>query len=436
VRPRASHSRRRSKGSTSGGATKPAVPNAHWRSYQEIQAFKADPRASIDGVNYARVIAIYLYDRTLVGWLKKVVFSLFYAPTISSSSTGTAQLFYSYRHKHRLDYDYIVEHIRDLEPEKLDYAESVECLSAFQPFWTLANFPAAWRASGGYSVRPYHRLASALLVAKYMRTAQLLERSLPQRDHVVTFCDAAPDDNLVAQLSKRRGATTLTTQHGQYRSLGPANMSQDAEAYANFVSDYLLAWGKATVIEFEGEGIDPHRLITVGWIRRWPDARAPEKPTQVFGVLLNGANGSDSNEALLDLAETLAHDLDMRYIVRTHPSYDLERYRSIASDRCQYAGTKSAEDYVSEVDFSLSHMSGATIEMIQVSSPVIVVDDGRLASVFKLPGMTVTSASEAIEKVHEMRSGLALGNDLKGWFNDDADQDAKIRNAITRRTVA
>src|SRR3546814_6040446 len=87
------------------------------------------------------------------------------------------------------------------------------------------------------------------------------------RTTVLTFCDAHPHDNLVAQLSSRNGARTITVQHGQYRVLTPVNMSADAEAYANFVSDRLLAWGEATCEEFQRYGISRARMYITGWIR-------------------------------------------------------------------------------------------------------------------------------------------------------------------------
>ena len=90
----------------------------------------------------------------------------------------------------------------------------------------------------------------ALLIAKYRVAAELLCPLLNGSLKLVTFCDAQPVENLMAQLARARGLRTYTNQHGQYRILDQTNMSPDAEAYSNFVSDKLLCWGEATRKEF------------------------------------------------------------------------------------------------------------------------------------------------------------------------------------------
>jgi hypothetical protein len=407
-----------------------------WRHYQCIQAYKSDPRSVIDGINYAHVIALYLYDRSFRHWVKIIAFCFFFAARVAVSGTDKGILnFYSYRYKNRSDYDYIADRLVAIAGNQGDAAEVSEVFSLPQLWSTFVRFPRAWRATSGYKSRFMHRVGATALVAKYSSTTRgSLEKLISGRTHIVTFCDAAPHDNLLAQLAIAVGTPTMTAQHGQYRILDQRNVSTDAEAYANFVSDHLLCWGEATRSEFERFGISRDRLIITGWIRHWGEASRPESTTGAFGVMLNGENGAESNIELLRAANQIAEELDMRFVVRLHPSFASPHFRSLVSKRCTSINAIPTQEYVSTVDFSLAHMSGATIEMLEVDSPVYVLDDGRLADAFRLPGLSFHGVEEILEVLRADRVDPSHGNartrQLKRWFNDDTNQDARIRSAL------
>ncbi|MDX1872135.1 hypothetical protein SBI67_08390 [Mycolicibacterium sp. 120266] len=407
-----------------------------WRHYQRIQAYKSDPRSVIDGVNYAHVIALYLYDRSFRHWVKIIVFCFLFTARTTVSGRGERLLnFYSYRYKKRSDYDYIADRLVAIVGNQGDAAEVREVLSIAQSWATLLRLPRAWRSTSAYQSRFMHRVAATALVAKFSSTTRsALNDLVSGRTRVVTFCDAAPHDNLLAQIAILAGASTVTAQHGQYRVLDQRNISTDAEAYANFVSDHLLCWGEATRNEFERFGIRRDRLVITGWIRHWDPVSRPETATGTFGVMLNGENGADSNIDLLDAANRIAEELDMRFVVRLHPSFDSREYRTRVNERCTSISAVPTGEYVSNVDFSLAHMSGATIEMLEVDSPVYVLDDGRLADAFQLPGLSFEGVEAVLETVRadmmDPASGNARTRKLKRWFNDDTGQDARIRSAL------
>src|SRR5690606_12729215 len=97
----------------------------------------------------------------------------------------------------------------------------------------------------------------AVLIAKYRTTAdKIFSPLLTGRKTLVTFCDAQAPENLMAQMARSAGIASFTNQHGQYRVLDASNMSPDAEAYANFVSDYMFCWGEATRKEFVKAGFN------------------------------------------------------------------------------------------------------------------------------------------------------------------------------------
>lgn len=404
-----------------------------------IQAFKRSQTAVFGDVNYANVVASYLYDSSFIGALKKIVFSLLMRSELSvvqEESREAVVFFYSGRDKKRPDYDYIATWFRGAFGSRFRYVESGEHVSPIQFLKTLACLRSSWGATKGYRCGYLQRLGVALLIAKYRSGVEVLRPWLEGVKGLVTFCDAHPMDNMLTQLARARGLRTHTNQHGQYRLLDRTNMSADAEAYANFVSDELLCWGEATRKEFAKAGFNEDRLAVTGWIRRWgPPPAQPGGPSKgVFGVMLNGDNGRLSNIQLIRAAEKLAHSLDVRYVVRLHPWSRPRQYRPLVSKRCTEINQFPLSGYLERVDFSLGHMSGAVIEVLHAGFPVYLLDDGALADVFRLPGLSYRETDVLAAAIASDRESVDGGRsrmlDLAKWYNDDRDQAKRIEALV------
>lgn len=409
--------------------------------YVLIQDFKRSGSAIIDRINYANVIAQYLYDTSLFGWLKKVAFSLFFSThiTVVDSNSRKILLYYSCRHKKRLDYDHIFSEIKESLNDHCDHVESKECFSVIQPWHTVRELKTAFSATIGYNKKTIHRIGAALLIAKYISTSKhKLESLVKKRESLITFCDAPASENILAQLAKSRGVTTYTAQHGQYRLLDKSNIGPDAEAYANFVSDYLLCWGEATRQEYIRFGFKPEQLITVGWIKNWSNSRF-QYLDGVFGVMLNSETSKDSNYELLRLARTIADHLNLNYIVRLHPSSSPRQYKLYLGNQCIDCNHYNLEDYLNRVGFSIAHMTGAVIEMLHYKSPVYLYDDGKLAKVFRVEGLSYSSFDSMIDAIVNDRKNIDIAqkriSSLDKWYNDDSNQKIRIRDAIIKNKI-
>lgn len=408
--------------------------------YLKIQGFKSSRSALVDGINYANVVATLLYDRTWKGWLRRVAYSLF----MGVSSFGprkmgsTHVLMYASRDKRRLDYDYIVDRLAGELDGRGRLVEVRDQFSFIQPFRTLMGIRSTWNLSRGFEVSFARRLSCALLISR-MRSAllPLLEEVLGDATTLVTFCDAQPAENLATQAGCRRGMFTVTNQHGQYRVLDQTNMSADAEAYANFQSDRMLAWGPATVAEFAKAGVSPSRMFITGWIRRSapvgrPRAREPRR----FGVMLNGENARASNLNLLQAANILASRLGIGFIVRLHPWSRKAMYANAAGAYCESLEHVSLERYLERVSFSLAHMSGAVVEVLAQDEPVYLLDDGSLASAFRVEGLSWPDAIAIAGAVERDRADMGAMRQrisaLGRWFNESDRQAERIAEAIEK----
>jgi hypothetical protein len=417
-------------------------PASTYLKYETIQAFKRSGAAVMDGVNYAYVVAPYLYDASWASLFRRLVFSLLFSTRITQFAPAGRQMmvFYSGRHKKRADYDFIASELRRIVGNDGDYAESLERFNPLQWLATLAQTPSALRSLSGYRAGLLDRLSAALLIAKYRSSRRRLESLLSGRRRLVTFCDAHPIENLLAQMAKRREIFSVTAQHGQYRLLNESNMSPDAEAYANFVSDRMLCWGEATCAEFVQGGFARERFVVTGWIKAWSPHAPPQSasaPPGVFGVMLNGDNGKESNLALISAAKSIAREMSMSYLVRLHPQTSLDEIKPFLNDACVKADRIGLDDYLNQVEFSLGHMSGAVIEILYKGLNIYVLDDGKLAEAFRVDGLSYSSVDSMVSAIRaDYKYPVAASeriNNLSLWYNDDVNQNHRLTEALLDR---
>jgi|TARA_R100000049_G_C1957458_1_gene118086 hypothetical protein len=381
-----------------------------------------------------------LYDGSLRGLAKRLVFSLFMSlrPTTTGNRDRDILVFFANRRKQRADYDFIAGELRRVVGRDGDYVEVLEHFNPLQWVSTLAGLLDALRAVSAYSVNPAERLTTALLIARYYSSRRHLAAVLSGKRTLVTFCDALPVENMLTQIARTNGAFTLTAQHGQYRLLDQSNMSPDAEAYANFISDRMLCWGDATRAEFVRAGFEPNRFIVTGWIRppRSQQEQSGKRP-DFFGVMLNGPNANESNKALLSVAKAVAAATGIPYLVRLHPQTALAAIQPLVDEQCRSIAHIALEPYLSSVAFSLGHMSGAVVEVLHEGHPTYLFDDGRLADVFRVEGLSYRSVDELIAAIRadivdtsEVRERMAS---LSAWYNDNTNQASRLRAAILNK---
>jgi hypothetical protein len=196
-------------------------------------------------------------------------------------------------------------------------------------------------------------------------------------------------------------------------------------------------------MEFGRLGFKPDRFVIVGWIRKKNELlnshRKPSIATNTFGVMLNGENGKNSNVSMIKAANVIAEKLSMKYLIRLHPMNDPDEYKNIISARCVSVCRFDADEYINQIDFSIAHMSGTAIEMLTSGSPVYLLDDGRLAEVFRKTGLSYLDVESMIDAIkidkealpRELKRWVYLGR----WYNDDYNQFEKIQRVILNEEI-
>ncbi|QDR82017.1 hypothetical protein [Sporomusa termitida] len=366
---------------------------------ERIRKMKLDKRYKIEEINYARVGAMRLYDTSIKGLIKEIVL-LFYFDfkvTYTHNSINERYLIYTLRNANRLDYDEIIDMFMETNPEfnkvEIIQIKTLENLHV-KVIGLVKNFI---RYLAKRVDNPLH---IALITTKYRILYNKLKKEafLNNADMIITFCDAYPPDNLITQIAKVNNIKTGTLQHGQYRILSHGNENADAEAYENFISDYLFAWGQATVDEFIKVNISSNRLLKTGALRAFSRNKRVKfnLDNKVFGVVLCGETYSTTNINMIKLANQFYHIYGLKYFLRMHPRNPQNKYLSYVTEGALfgYSNNISNDEYARMIDFSLIHMTGVFVELLSMNTPIAIYKDSYLEEIFRIDPYCVTSVEE------------------------------------------
>lgn len=208
---------------------------------------------------------------------------------------------------------------------------------------------------------------------------------LHQYKLVVTLCDAHQIDNLVAQFFIENKIKTATLQHAHFTYYDKGYENKNTVHYENFISNYILVWGKFTANEFSKKaGIDRNRIIVAG-PPKYINLKLPNKEDALFqknrnsfGLLLDGdifqgdSRSIKRNANLIKMSNLIAKRLDLKYIIKFHPNNTLDDYKAVINPETViglYKNELSIRDYVNYVDFSILYKTGVYIELLMLLSP-------------------------------------------------------------------
>lgn len=348
-------------------------------------------------VNFANVIATQTYNISKKKYLIEIIKFLFFSYIKEiKNCKGDIIFFYSYRGKNRADYDEIADRFSSfMKGNIFEYNYNISFYKLKEKILHLLKF---WFLYKKNKIEKafFLSLLTAQYTVYYNEIAEFFnKRSLKL---VVVFCDFAGIENLVIQIAKNKKLITATLQHGQYRLLKYENENEDAEAYKNFTSDYLFAWGEATKNEFEKFGINKKRILCVGNLKKKINVKKLYKTEHknIFGVVLSGNNYHKTNLRLIEIANQIAELYGMKYILRLHPKNQIKYYKS----KCEGKYVISVErgisnmEYLEKIDFSILHMTSVFVELLSCKSSIYIFHDEYLEDLFKIEKMCFRNIEE------------------------------------------
>lgn len=408
-------------------------------SIDKIRSKKNNKVLIIDGINYGRVIAIETYDISIKSIAKELIklFVFNYKINITGNKNSNICLFYSLRSANRSDYNYIInlfkESITDVKFIDLIAYKSVTKI--FRKIILLIKNIVKFKLNNVDDA-----IISSIVATRYM----ILNKEINKKDLfkginlLCTFCDAHGADNLVTQIANNNNITTVTLQHGQYRILSNGNEIADAEAYENFISDYMLTWGQATIDEFKKVGISQNRLIRAGALKPFSfnNKKQIQKDTNMFGVILSGEIYRESNIKIIKLANEIAKKYNKTYCLRLHPKNNSKIYMKYCDTNYLSEVICGIEnwEYIEKVEFSLIFMTGVFVELLSYNSPIFIYQDSNLEDVFKIEHFCVKSIKEFDDiyeqYMHNKKEFLKKQYDKYHYFNEAGNITENYKDAI------
>lgn len=408
-------------------------------SIDKVRNRKKSETLTIDDINYGRVIAMQTYETSCKSIIKELIRLLVFNYRIEVSGDGNLKncSIYSLKSSNRNDYNYIINSFRKsinkgIEVDLIRHRSFRKiCLKIYILIKKFINFKAK---------NIDDSLISAITTTQYLILNYDINKKLNFEglDLVCTFCDSYGPDNLIAQIANKKGIKTVTLQHGQYRYLSYGNEVADAEVYENFISDYMLTWGKATVDEFKKAEVDTNKLITVGALKEFSFNKRIDdyKKNGVFGVVLSGEYYKDTNVNMIKLANEIAEKYNLKYFLRFHPRNNKEFYFKYCNEKFiieRYSETNS-EEYINKVDFSLIYMTGVFVELLSVNSPILIFKDQFLEEIFEIENYCIQNIYDfdTIYKnfLNDPKSVLDNQYSLYKYFNEHENVINNYKEAI------
>lgn len=391
-----------------------------------------------DNINYGRVIATKMYGKGFKYIFYLLIQLLFFNYKVLHVKNGKKILaLYSFSSSNRKDYDEIVNNFKNTleEYDELNLILKLSIKYCMRKIVLLVKTYLFYRR---HNLKDCFKIA--ILVTFYSTIQKELENIIIGNKYclLVTFSDGHHIENLAAQIANNNSIKTATLQHGQFRFLRKGYENGDCEAYENFISDYILTWGQATVDEFKKFNINENRMLKVGALKKFSNNSFHNKKTDanIFGVILSGETYKESNINLINLANQIAKQYDMKYVLRVHPKNNIRFYQSYCDplyviDTIRYIENK---EYVDQVDFSLIHMTGVFVELLSLGTPLFVFEDVYLEDLFKIKGFTVSAIDEFKENyeifLKNRSESIKFLQQQYYYFNERGNVNENLKQAI------
>lgn len=411
-------------------------------SIHKVRTRKMNPKLFIDGINYGRVIATQTYNVSYKSIIKELVrlFIFNCKVEIEGNKSSNICFFYSFKSSNRKDLDSIADLFKE-SIKDIKYIHFIRYISLKNLFEKIYMFSKYFREFLMQGVED--SCISAIVVTQYLMQKNYIDQFKIFDDELtifITFCDAHGIDNLLTQIANRKQIKTITLQHGQYRILSDGNEIADAELYENFISDYMLVWGQATVDEFIRVGIDADRLIKVGALKAFSFNKNSCKYeiNSTFGVVLSGDPYKETNINMIKLANQIAEKHNLKYFVRFHPRNQRDLYLKYCKEEYLTGSSSNIEnsEYAKIVDFSLIHMTGVFVELLSVNSLIIVYKDKFIEKIFEIDPYCIQDIKEFDElyKLFLTNKNQILEDQLNKYkyFNEPGNVLANYKLAIEK----
>lgn len=326
----------------------------------------------------------YLNSNKIVLLTKAIIIFLFVDKfEIKYLKQKSSKVLFVFASNFREDYLKIYNNTKetcDIKDEIIFYRKKKINLNNLKKITQVIKYFKILKSINSISLRIYLSFVLGELYYVFQHLKDILEDNY---NLVVAFCDAHEIDNLITQYFKCKRIKTATLQHAQFVFLEKGMENVNCIQYENFVSDYLLAWGRHTCEEFEKAGISKERIKIVGSPKYIGinlndlERKSNTKDKKIFGLILDQVIYRESNKELIKLANMIADELDYKYLLRLHPTDDIKYYEVELNKQYLYdSENKSSIDQLAKlIDFALLHTTSVYVDLITYLCPTFRYKD-------------------------------------------------------------
>ncbi len=219
----------------------------------------------------------------------------------------------------------------------------------------------------------------------------------------ICFFDGELLANLAAQFYQKKGATTVTNQHGQqvFRSHSEDLLNQSQ--ILNLTCDYFIARGQYEKDQFIKAGYEENRIKVLGSLNSNQDVIRKASSGE-FGVFLDFPGFSfahESNLELIRIAEKVSRITGNHYILKVHPYDNIKAYSSITTSYCveSIQNARNLADIFLEMDFGILHASSVYADIIAYGKKAFRYDSGIYFPLTEDQNNTFSSANDLVAKL-------------------------------------
>lgn len=255
----------------------------------------------------------------------------------------------------------------------------------------------------------------------------------------VAFFDANPESAFLREMFRVHQVPTATLQHGQFVGYREDVLENSGIEFRCFNSDHFLVWNKFTIDEAIKHGIDLERMTLCGILgyigTKRKKCSAPQNNT--FGVVLgHPVLGKEENLILIQAANILARERNLKYFLKLHPNY-AENFFDNMADSKYYVGNIQKGipmmEYASMVDFSIIGGSSVFVELIYMGHDTIRFSNNDVKDKFRdIKIGKIFHHPDEIVAVYDEHKGKDFTNELFDYLCSVDDVTAAYKKFLSK----
>lgn len=204
----------------------------------------------------------------------------------------------------------------------------------------------------------------------------------------VSFYDSLSIECYMVELFKNKHVPTATLQHGQFCAWRENVLENAGIEFRTSNSDYFLCWNKFTIDEAKKEGVPPQKLILAGILGylNCENIKSKAPGNNSFGVVIGHPMYEEENKKLIESANILAKQCNLKYYLKLHPNYDENHFNFIVNHAYYKGNIKKGIpiiNYANSVDLSIVGSSSVFVELVYLEHPILRYSSNNVKDKFR-----------------------------------------------------